>query len=183
MAQTRNIIIVGAIAILVFSCFYFLRVKPKNILLLGGLDNRSGDLDISQQVDVLRKGVDNSYSIKGFRYTDVIGITAEIESSKKEVYVVLFSAGCKYANKIAQEMLTKNYSLNYLYVVEPYATSSTTSNSIQEAVQLGLPNKNVIVGNSKSVGKGVVAGATNTPSCSPSHWCSLEEVGKILTNK
>jgi len=42
--------------------------KPKNVLLLGGLDNRSGDLSISEQVELVKKGVSYSMSVEGFRY-------------------------------------------------------------------------------------------------------------------
>lgn len=185
-ARTKNIIIISITVLTLFGLFAYTYIKsknPKKILLLGGLDNRSGDLDIGEQVSLLKEGVDDTYNIKGLRYKDIVGIIQEIKDSKKELTIVLFSAGCKYSDKIAQEMLNKNYSLKNIYIVEPYATSSTTSNSIQKAVKLGVPNKNVIVGKSKSVGSGVVDGTTSTPSCTPRHWCALKEVGKIIQKK
>jgi hypothetical protein len=181
MAQTRNIIIIGAIAILVFSCFYFLKSKPKNILLLGGLDYRQGDLNIEKQAELLEQG--STLNVKGFRYNNSQGIIKEIEQSKDPVYVVLFSKGGQYSHDVALAMNLKKIKLSNLYIVEPYASSSTTLNSVRLAVSLGVPSKNVIVGKSKSVGLGVVENTTSTPSCSPSHWCSLKEVGEIIANK
>ena len=58
-----------------------------------------------------------------------------------------------------------------------------TKNNILKAVDLGVPQKNLIVGKSSSTGKGIVSNPTPTPSCSPSHWCSLTEVGKIINKK
>ena len=129
--------------------------KPKNVLLLGGLDNRSGDLSISEQVELVKKGV--SYSMS-----------------------VLFSAGCSKSKDVANALKQKGYNLEYMFIVEPYAKSSTTSQSVRDAVSMGVPMKNVIVGNSESTGLGVINNPTLTPSCSPKHWCSLTELGKII---
>lgn len=181
MAQTRNIIIIGTIAIFVFSCFYFFKAKPKNILLLGGLDYRQGDLNIEKQVELLEQG--SKMAVTGFRYNNLKGIISAIEQSKTPIYVVLFSKGGQYSHDIALAMSSKKIKLSNLYIVEPYASSSTTSSSVRLAVSLGVPSKNVMVGKSTSVGLGVVENTTSTPSCSPSHWCSLKEVGIKIKDK
>jgi hypothetical protein len=50
------LIIVASLGLASFLMKNKLR-KPSNILLLGGLDNRSGDLDIGQQVELINKGL------------------------------------------------------------------------------------------------------------------------------
>jgi hypothetical protein len=154
--------------------------KPKNLLLLGGLDNRSGDLSIDEQVALVEKGVSDSISVEGFRYNDKSGIINTISNSKKEMYVVLFSAGCSKSKDVTNALKQKGYNLNYMFIVEPYAKSITTTQSVRDAVSMGVPTKNVIVGNSKSTGLGVIDNPTLTPICSPKHWCSLTEVGKFI---
>ena len=154
--------------------------KPKNILLLGGLDNRNGDLSITEQVELLERGVSNSLNVEGFRYNDITGIINRINNSEKEMYVVLFSAGCSKSKDVAQELINKEYNLNYMFIVEPYGKSSTTSQSVKDAVSMGVPSKNVMVGNSQSTGLDIIDNATSTPSCSPTHWCSLIEIGEVI---
>ena len=67
-----------------------------------------------------------------------------------------------------------------MFIVEPYANSINTSKSVIEAVKMGVPNKNVWVGTSKSTGMGVVNNTSSTPSCYPKHWCSLTELAKRI---
>jgi hypothetical protein len=181
--QKYLLITIGILAIGGLMAYSFIKLKkPKTIYLLGGLDNRSGDLDINQQVDLIKQGSGVKYNVIGFRYNNVDAFIQQIQGLSQQPYIVLFSAGCRKSNEITKTLLQKKYSLKNLYIVEPYATSQTTSNSVIESVKLGVPNKNIIVGRSKSVGKGVVVDATPTPSCTPSHWCALVEVGKIILN-
>ena len=164
-----------------------------NVFLLGGLDDRSGDLDISQQQELLQEGLfstvsngsnqSGQYNISSFRYNDPKSLIKKIEQSTKPMNVVLFSAGCRYSNDVSSAMKIKGFNLSNLFIVEPYAKSSDTTKSVKEAVKLGVPNKNVIVGSSSSTGKGVVENTTTTPTCSPKHWCALTEVGKIIKQK
>ena len=153
---------------------------PKTILLLGGLDNRSGDLDIYSQAGLLKDGVSYSKDVQGFRYNDLSGLLSAISNSKKEMYIVLFSSGCSKSKEVANALRERGYNLNYMFIVEPYAKSSITGESVRDAVSIGVPSKNVIVGRSKATGLGVIPNPTFTPSCSPSHWCSLTEVGKMI---
>ena len=94
--RTKNIIAisVGLIALLGLVSFVFIRKKkkkPNSILLLGGLDYRSGDKKIDEQVSLLKKG--SQLQTKGFRYNNSEGIIQDILESKKPMYVVLFSKG------------------------------------------------------------------------------------------
>jgi LPXTG-motif cell wall-anchored protein len=182
-SNTRNIalIVVGVVALVGLASFLIYKnkkKKPKKILLLGGLDYRSGDLKIDEQVALLEKG--SNIVVEGFRHNNSKAIISAIKQSKNSIYVVLFSKGGEYSNEIAKTMKSKDLPLSYLYIVQPYAKSSKTSQSIKNAVALGVPNANVIVGSSSSTGKGVVSNTTKTPTCSPNHWCALEMVGNII---
>lgn len=182
--MNKKTIIVSIVSVLALGLLSFVIIKkirkPSSVLLLGGLDNRSGDLDINQQVELVNKGLNNTKNIQGFRYNDLTGILSAINNSTKPMIVILFSAGGSKSKEVAMALKQKGFSLNNMFVLEPYAKSSKTSASIKEAVRIGVPAKNVMVGKSKSTGLGVVNNATSTPSCSPNHWCSLTEIGKII---
>ena len=182
--KLREIIALTILVVLSVGLISYMVIKknrtPKNILLLGGLDNRSGDMSIDTQVELVKRGVSDSISVQGFRYNDVSGLLSAISNSKKEMYVVLFSAGCSKSREVANALRQKGYNLNYMFIVEPYAKSSDTTSSVKDAVNMGVPAKNVIVGRSEATGLGVIKNPTITPSCSPIHWCSLTEVGKII---
>jgi hypothetical protein len=152
--------------------------KTNNIYLLGGLDTRKGDKDISVQSKLLKEGAGSDMEVKGFRYNNPNALLKEIESNSN-CYVVLFSAGCKHALEVAEKIKQEGGDLSKMYVVEPY-NSAATINSVKNAVNYGVPPKNIITGTYAQVGKGMVDGSTTTPKCSPSHWCSLTEVGKMI---
>ena len=181
--KTQNIILVsvGIVTILGLSFVFLRKKRPSSILLLGGLDYRSGDLTIDKQVELVNKG--SGLETKGFRYSNSKDLIEEINKSKKPMNIVLFSKGGEYSREIAKAMKSKNIPLKYLHIVEPYAKSSITANSVKDSVKLGVPNANIMVGKKLSVGFGVVENATLTPSCSPYHWCALEEVGKAIKSQ
>jgi hypothetical protein len=179
-----NKIVIATIIItsLIVMSFMFIKKNktPKSVFLLGGLDYRSGDLSIEKQVELVKKGLSSITDVKGFRYNNYNGILNAINKSKEPMYIILFSAGGSKSKEIAKELKEKGYNLNYMFIVEPYALSTKTSLSIQEAVNMGVPSKNVYVGSSKATGLGVVKNTSNTPKCSPRHWCSLTEIAKLL---
>jgi peptidoglycan hydrolase-like protein with peptidoglycan-binding domain len=144
-----------------------------DVILMGGLDTRSGDLNIDQQVKVLKNKLLNK-TIIGFRYNNLQGVLAAIRKNP-ESYVVLFSAGCKYSSQVAKEIKYKDR----LFIVESYAKSSGVFSSVNDAVSMGVPNKNVITGPVKVRGKGVVSGSTDTPS-GVDHWGSLGYVTNFI---
>lgn len=144
-----------------------------DIILMGGLDNRGGDKSISQQVELLKKNVTNK-NVIGFRYNDPSGVKDAIKSHPN-AYVVLFSAGCGYSSEMASMIKDKNK----LFVVEPYASSQKTGNSVRGAVSSGVPNKNVVTGPITPRGNGVVNGSTSTPQ-GIGHWGALEYVGNLI---
>lgn len=151
----------------------------KRIILMGGLDTRAGDKNINQQIELVSKGLKNDNQVKGYRYTDLKGVLKAIEENKDSI-VMLFSAGCQHAENVAKKILDTNGELSDLYIIEPYHSGGATTKSVQKAVELGVPAKNVFVGKSKETGLGVVDNTTPTPKCSPTHWCSLTEVAKLF---
>ena len=185
--KTKKIILitVSLLVVLGVSSFFINRrkKKPNHILFMGGLDDRSGDLSIEEQKELLKKGLGENFSIDSYRYNDEKGILSAISKLNKSPYVVLFSKGGSKSKEVAEKLKEKDFDLSYLYVVEPYAKSLKTKLSVESAISLGMPDKNLIVGSSSSTGKGITDYNTLTPNCSPSHWCSLKEVGKIIADK
>lgn len=145
-----------------------------DVILMGGLDYRQGDLSITQQVESLKTTVTGK-NVIGFRYNELNKVLNAIKENPN-AYVVLFSAGCGYASTISNQMTDKTK----LFIVEPYATSSNTAKSVQTAVANGTPSKNVVVGPNSNRGAGVVANATKTPSDS-GHWTALKNVGSLIS--
>jgi len=97
------------------------------------------------------------------------------------IAVELTGLRSRYSNQIAEALTSKGYSLDYMYIVEPYAASISVSSSIISAVNKGVPNRNVMVGSSRSVGKGVVSGTTSTPNWNPRHCSALTYVGSVIS--
>ena len=144
-----------------------------DLILMGGLDYRPGDLNINQQVQSIKTHLSNK-NVIGFRYNDISGVLQAVKNNP-DAYVVLFSAGCAYASQIAPLMNDKRK----MFIVEPYAKSTSTAQSVQTAVSLGVPNKNVVAGPIKERGAGVVSSTTNTPQ-GQGHWSALQNVGQLI---
>lgn len=148
--------------------------KSDIVILMGGLDYRPGDLNITQQKNVLQSKLPNKKVI-GFRYTDLTGVLNAIKNNP-DSYVVLFSAGCSKSAEIANAMTDKSK----LFIVEPYAASSSVASSVSNAVSSGTPSSNVVAGPNKARGDGAVAGATKTPP-NYDHWGALDFVTTLIS--
>lgn len=152
--------------------------NSNSVILMGGLDYRAGDYKIDQQKSLLQGSL-NGQDVIAHRYTDISGVLQSIKDNPDSP-VVLFSAGCSYASRIAKAMKDTSK----LYIVEPYAKSSNTVNSVQSAVNKGVPNSNVLTGDTIARGAGIVSGATKTPNVKgggmASHWNALKVVGKKI---
>ena len=148
-------------------------VTKVDVILMGGLDYRKGDLKIGQQVEVLKSKLKNKV-IVGYRYTDITGVLNEIKNNPS-AYVILFSAGCSYASKVVKGVNNKNK----VFIVEPYAKSENTVNSVKSAVSSGVPSRNVITGPDIYRGAGIVNGSTKTPE-GIGHWGSLSYVTNFI---
>lgn len=143
------------------------------IILMGGLDTRPNDKNINQQVEMVKKSSNNN-NVIGHRYSMLGNVLNSIKENPT-YNVILFSAGCAHSRKIADAMSDKSK----LYIVEPFAVSSPTKSSVRGAVDLGVPSQNVVVGPTEGRGRGVVDGATKTPS-GIGHWGALEYVAGML---
>ncbi len=141
-------------------------------VLVGGLDYRSSDQPIDQQVDMVKKGFGSNKNIKGFRYNTPTSEVLSFMSQNPGIPVFLFSAGCTKASDLSK---SSNVDKDKLYIIEPYAVSARTKRVVQSAVSLGVPAKNVIVGPNAARGKGVVEGATDSGGVS--HWGALKKYG------
>ena len=144
-----------------------------DVILMGGLDYRKGDLNIGEQINLLKSN-SSKKNVIGYRYNQFTEIKNSITQNPNAT-VVLFSAGCSYASNVASLIKDKNK----LFIVEPYAVSKNTSSSVQTAVGKGVPSSHVITGPSKARGLDVVAGATKTPK-GKSHWDALGYVGTLI---
>jgi hypothetical protein len=140
---------------------------------MGGLDNRQGDLNLNQQVQLLKTNIKGK-KIKGFRFNDISTVLEAVKESPNDI-IILFSAGCLYADKISEVTNNKKN----MYIVEPYGTSSNVKKSVNDAVNNGVPNKNVITGSTISRGLNIVNDATPTPYNS-THWNALKFVGTLI---
>ena len=143
-------------------------------VLVGGLDYRPSDYPISQQVEILKRGLGSNKNVKGFRYNTSTSEILNFLSQNPKVPIFLFSAGARKA----EELSNSNYvDLNKLFIIEPFAASSGTKSIVRAAVSNGVPASNVFVGGSSGRGQGVVDGASSSQS--DSHWGALTNVGKM----
>ena len=143
------------------------------------MDLTQGDKSIEAQEKLLKTGLGKKFITEFYRYNDPQGVLKAIKKDSN-VYVVIFSAGCNYSLKIAKELQESGGKLKNLYIVEPYHVGGKATKAVRDSIKLGVPEKNVLVGNYKQSGLGIVPNATLTPKCLPKHWCSLTEVGKII---
>ena len=144
-----------------------------DVIFMAGLDYRQGDLSINQQEQLLKTNLKDK-KIKAFRYNDILGVLDEVNKSPNDI-VILFSAGCSYADKIS---VATNNKKN-MFIVQPYGISSNVKKSVNEAVANGVPSKNVITGSTIGTGLNIVKNSTPTPS-NYSHWDSLKFVGTLI---
>lgn len=143
-------------------------------VLVGGLDYRSSDFPIDQQVEMVKKGFGTDKNIKGFRYNTPTSEVLNFMSQNPGIPVFLFSAGCTKAYDLSK---SPNVDKNKLYIIEPYAVSETTKSIVRSAVSNGVPSSNVFVGGSKGRGQGIVDGSSS--SNSSTHFGALTTVGSM----
>jgi hypothetical protein len=147
------------------------------IIFVSGLDYRSGDLSVSQQVDLIKKGFPGATIISHRWSVATSEVTTSINNNR-DASVILFSAGCSKSKAIAQFMKGLNLPLNRLYINEPYTVSTNTYNVVTAAISLGVPSKNVFSGGSQATGSNV-PGASNL-SGRVGHFQSLTPLGSLL---
>ncbi len=143
-------------------------------VLVGGLDYRSSDQPIDQQVDLVKKGLGGDKRVKGFRYNTSTSEVLNFMGGNPGIPVFLFSAGCTKAYDLSK---SPNVDKDKLYIIEPYAVSETTKSIVRNAVSNGVPETNVFVGSSQGRGQGIVDGASDSKSSS--HFGALTTVGSM----
>jgi hypothetical protein len=143
-------------------------------VLVGGLDYRPSDYQISQQIDLLKNGLGSDKNVKGFRYNASTSEVLNFLEQNPGIMIFLFSAGCTKAYDISK---SGSVDKNKLFIIEPFAASSGTKSIVRAAVSNGVPVSNVFVGGSSGRGQGVVDGASSSQS--DSHWGALTNVGRM----
>ncbi len=89
--------------------------KP-TVIFVGGLEHRSTDLKLLEQVSLLKQELGSVYNIKSFHHNDNIdSILNSIESSY-DPYIVMFSAGCKHCLKITNKVKELEYNTDKIYI-------------------------------------------------------------------
>ena len=143
------------------------------VVLVGGLNYRSGDKSTSEQASMLSSAI--GMSVKGFDYnTDNSSILAFMKTNQGAP-IFLFSAGC---NKALMLSKSEYVDKNKLFIIEPYASSANVRAIVSGAVNNGVPASHVFVGGNSSRGLGAVSGASK--SNAKSHWDAIASVGKMV---
>lgn len=159
-----------------------------NIFFSAGIES---SVNANRQLDLFKQGVnDKNVIYQLFKHNESSDLIKAIKESSKPMVVVLYSASGKNTEKVAEALLSKGYSLNYLYVIEPYALASSGGfnpngshvKAIRKAISLGMPPKNLYFGSSYATGKGISESATPTPK-RESHFQALTSVGNELKHK
>jgi hypothetical protein len=142
-------------------------------ILIGGLDNRAGDLNIDQQVGLLKQGLGQNMNVKGFRYNTSTSEINEFLKNNPKIPIYTFSAG---AVKVSDLSLNPNVNIKKLFVIEPYGASQKTKEIVNSAISNGMPSNNVFVGDSIYTGLGISQNVQKSDSTS--HWQSLTNVAR-----
>jgi len=144
-------------------------------ILVGGLDDRKGDYNINQQVELFKQGFGAEKKVLGLRYTTTSAQILQRMAISPRVPVILFSKGNeRVAGLLASELIDKSK----LFLVEAYTESDNVKNIILNAVSKGVPLTNVYAGPNDARG-GAITGASKTPK-GVDHWGALKYVGGIL---
>jgi len=146
------------------------------VVFVAGLDG-AGYEKLSWQTQKLKSGLGDNFTIIDHRYIDLNGALESIKSNPN-CYVVLFSAGCKWANSISPVVTDKSK----MYIVDPYTCSlgtlnNVTSSGINKNNILGTTNVDNCTGNNVAGTKRSCKGYKNTLDC---HWDGLRIVGELI---
>jgi hypothetical protein len=158
------------------------KMSEYDAILIGGLDYRPGDYDISRQVELFKKGKNNkgfgeNKKVKGFRYnTPTSEILAFLKENQK-LPIFMFSAGCIKALELSKSPYADKQKM---FVIEPYAADDGTKKIIQDFVNNGGLSANVFVGGNVARGLGVVPNASSSEVAG--HWDALPKVGEKKSN-
>jgi hypothetical protein len=150
------------------------------IIFVAGLDNRPGDLSLEEQIAYVKTYLPN-VSIKSFcnakqckRHDDVsMGKAKKYIETHPNSIILLFSSGTGLSSHASQHISNPRN----LYILEPYRGAK---GGIMKAISNGVPRTNVILGNGHGSGKGLIVGASSTPS-GYSHFGSLKYASMVIS--
>jgi hypothetical protein len=152
-------------------------------ILVGGLDHRVGDLNISRQENLFKEGFGVNTNVKAFRHLALTKNIKDFLAQNPKIPIFLFSAGCSKTLDLSRD---PNVDKKLLFVIEPYGVSEPTKNLIETAIAEGLPAENVYVGSYPGVGSTIKGNTSKNPkgiggSLGP-HWGALQYVGSQKSN-
>lgn len=152
------------------------------IIFVAGLDSRPNDLSLEKQTSFIlsklgNREINSFCSSRSCRvHNDVsTGVAMKFLKDNPNSLVILFSAGTQYAKTAS--VLIKD--IRNLFILEPYPGARQ---SIESAINRGLPHRNVIVGNSNGRGRGIIPSQEiiTTPS-NYSHFGSLKFLSELIS--
>ena len=126
-----------------------------------------------QQGNLLQTALGNDFNV--ITLSHVPSPLSEIKKHNNP-YVVMFSAGGRHSNSVANEINNSEKDLNKIYIVEPYTCGSNTLKKVNSAITTIGNNDNVYGGTSNCTGKNV-AGKIDSES---DHWSALTTVGNDI---
>lgn len=157
---------------------YAEKPKPKStssdvIIFISGLHHRKNDLSVTQQKDKILQGMSKDKEIFEFSWRQSDEGLRKLDEYPN-ASVVLFSRGTGFAKKFAEKIENKDN----LYIVEPYPKAKE---SIDNAITLGVPRENVILGGGTGSGLNLIPGGSRTPKEYAGHWPALEYIGTVIS--
>jgi len=126
-----------------------------------------------QQGEMLQSALGDNFNV--ITLSHVPSPLSEIKKHNNP-YVVMFSAGGRHSDRVANEINNSEKDLNKIYIVEPYTCGSNTLKKVNSAITTIGSNDNVYGGTSNCTGKNV-AGKIDSES---NHWSALTTVGNDI---
>ena len=162
-------------------------VSTYEALVISGLDDKDkkGYKKQEEQLQLFKNGFGINRNVSILRHNVSLDTITTFLRNNPNIPVFLFSKGCERAVEIMNSGLVAP---SKLYIIEPYAVSSNTKTTVENAVRLyKVPMKNVFSGGYPEVGSVInVNGQKPIELTSAmgrtSHWAALTTVGKGYAN-
>lgn len=145
--------------------------QPADVIFVGGLDG-AGYKRLDEQVKIFKRGFGQSKAVIAFRYNANPSEIVKAIRRNHNATIVLFSAGCTQLKSILNSNAAGP---SRIYLIEPYGPNQRLTQTI---ISNRFPTENIYVGTTKSRGRGIVEGTSNSGSAS--HWGALESVARII---
>jgi hypothetical protein len=154
---------------------------PSNIytILIAGLET---DKNLSQQIEIAKRSIGSYSNLKGFSWNaKKQDIYDEIAKNPNSV-IIMFSKGSERASEIS---MAPSVNKDRIYIIEPWNNVKTgygTKVIVNNAINNGIPAKNVFVGtkptNDPNRGYGIAIGESS--SNVNDHWAALGNIGNLV---